>query len=337
MGYKNKMSTFVVTGATGFLGGRLVEILRSKNFSVIALGRNEIAGKRLSDLGALFVQASLTDEAKLSEVIPMGCIVVHAAALSSAWGKYEDFYESNVRGTEVLAKVARQKKASRFVHISTPSIYVSRGSRFDIRETDSLPQASINSYAKTKLLGERAIDREVKDGLQGICLRPQGIFGPKDPSILPRLIRVAQKGFIPVIGSENVQIDLTHVDNVCEAILCAANANPVHIGKKYNVTNGAPIDQLTTLTSILTRLGYPVREKKISLFTAEKIALALEWSYRVLKLSGEPLLTRYSVYTLAFSRTLNIDAIRADLNYSPRVTMEEGIEGYVKWYKQSAS
>ena len=331
------MITFVVTGATGFLGGRLVEILRAEGKTVIALGRNELQGKKLKNLGASFVRVSLSDESELKNTIPEGATIVHSAALSTPWGRYEDFFESNVVGTRVLAKVAREKHAAKFVHISTPSIYVSRASRLDIRESEALPRTIINDYAKTKLLAEKEIDQAVNSGLKALILRPQGIFGPNDPSILPRLIRVAQKGFVPVIGKENVQIDLTHVDNVCEAILCAVRADEAHIGKKYNITNGDPIDQRTTLLSILSRLGFSVREKKISLFAAENIAKILEASYRSFPFKGEPLLTRYSVYTLAFSRTLNIDAARKDLAYAPKINMEEGIEGYVKWYKRSAS
>ena len=327
----------MITGATGFLGGRLVEILRARDLPVIALGRNESEGKRLRTLGAQFIQCSITDESTLRTSIPEGSTVVHSAALSSSWGKYAEFYESNVMGTQTIARIAREKNVKRFIHISTPSIYVSRGSRKDIKETDPLPAVPINDYAKTKLLAEQVIENEIKAGLPAIILRPQGIFGPKDPSILPRLIRIAKKGFIPVIGNENVQIDLTHVDNVCEAILCAVNANGSHVGKKYNVTNGSPVDQRKTLILLLKRVGFEVKEKKISLFTAENLAKSLESLYQILPISGEPLLTRYSVYTLAFSRTLNIDAIKQDLNYVPKVSMEAGIEGYIAWYKQSVS
>jgi len=329
--------SYVVTGATGFLGGRLVEILREKNRSVIALGRNPFKGLELTTLGAQFINASITDEETLRRAIPSSSIIIHCAALSQVWGKYQDFYESNVLGTRIVAKIAREKNALRFVHVSTPSVYVSRHSKFEIRESDPLPKFPINHYAQTKLLAETEIAREVGAGLSAIVLRPQGIFGPKDPSILPRLIRVAKKGFIPVIGNEDVMIDLTHVDNVCEAILCAVNADAKHVGKTYNITNGSPIHQRSTLQEILGKIGFKVREKKIPLATAETIARVLETAYRSFPLKGEPLLTRYSVYTLAFSRTLSIEAARAELHYAPRISMKDGIEGYIEWYNQSAS
>lgn len=326
--------TFVITGATGFLGGRLAEILRERGDTVVALGRNAEQGKKLTALGATFEAVALGDTSALEKIIPEGATLVHCAALSSPWGKYSDFYQSNVVGTQNIAEVARLKHAERFIHISTPSIYVERSSKFGIREQDPLPAAIINDYAQTKLLAENAIDDAVALGLPAVTLRPQGIFGAGDPSILPRLIRVAKKGFIPVIGREEVQIDLTHVDNVCDAIICAANAGVRAIGQKYNITNDEPVDQKSTLLAILGRLGFAVKEKHLSLKTAENMAKALEAAYRNLPLRGEPLLTRYSVYTLAFSRTLNIDAAKKDLGYSPQVSMNDGIERYVKWYKK---
>ncbi len=327
----------VVTGATGFLGRRLVEILRENGKSVIALGRNEIQGQFLNSIGATFVNCSLSDVERLASVIPEGASVVHSAALSTPWGKYKDFYESNVMGTRNIADAALKKNVKRFVHISTPSVYVDKKSQFQIKESDPLPKSGINDYAKTKLLAEKEVDQKVREGLRAITLRPQGIFGPKDPSILPRLIRVAKKGFIPVIGNEKVMIDLTHVDNVCEAILRSLSANDTCIGKKYNITNGEPIEQLPTLLSLLQGLGFEVKEKRIRLATATLLATGLEGLYRAFSLPGEPLLTRYSVYTLAHSRTLSIEAAKKELNYIPKINMNDGIAGYIEWYKKSAS
>ena len=325
---------YVVSGATGFLGGRLVEILLEMNVPVIALGRDEKKGAQLLNKGAQFICVPLSDEQLLSESIPEHAFIIHCAALSTPWGKYKDFFESNVLGTKNLAKVARKKNAKRFVHVSTPSIYSKFGSQFNISENDPLPKKSINDYAKTKLLAEHEIDRETSSGLMAITLRPQGIFGPKDPSIFPRLIRVAKKGFIPLIGTERVFTDLTYVDNVCAAIICAINAESAHIGKKYNITNGTPVEQKVALASVLNRLGFSVREKKIPFLAAFILSKSLEFFYQVFRLKNEPILTLYSVYTLAFSRTLNIDAAKKDLNYSPKVTVEEGIESYIKWYNQ---
>lgn len=327
-------SHYVVTGATGFLGGRLTEVLRSQNKTVIALGRNSEKGARLADLGAEFHSVSLSNRAKLETLIPKDSIVIHCAALSSPWGKETEFYKHNVLGTRNIGTVALSQKAARFIHISTPSVYVSRGSRLGIREEEALPPKMINLYAQSKLMAEKEIELLSGLGLPVVTLRPQGIFGPKDPSILPRLIRVAKKGFIPVIGEENVQIDLTYVDNVVDSILASVDASAEALGQKFNITNGEPIHQHETLRTLLEQIGLPVKDKNIPLKTAERVARTLEFAYRNLPIPGEPLLTLYSVYTLAFSRTLDIARAQRLLKYNPQVSFQEGLERYVRWYKQ---
>jgi nucleoside-diphosphate-sugar epimerase len=326
----------VVTGASGFLGGRLTELLLEQGRSVIALGRNREALARLSGLGAAVRAVDLSDREGLLRAIPEGASLVHCGALSSPWGKPADFYRSNVLGTQVLCSVANERGVSRFVHISTPSVYVEKASKELIREDDPLPSKMINDYAASKLQAEAVVDGYRSSGLPSVTLRPQGIFGPRDTAILPRLIRVAEKGFIPVMG-EGVRIDLTYVDNVVSAILCALNADDRVLGEKFNITNGEPVDQLETLEFLLGRLGYRPRRKRIPLERAWKIASLLEWAHRTFSLRGEPLLTRYGVCTLAYTRTLSIDKARRLLGYSPSIGMREGLERTIPWFARSPS
>jgi nucleoside-diphosphate-sugar epimerase len=326
----------VVTGASGFLGGRVTELLLEQGRSVIALGRNESALSRLSALGATIGVGDLTDRAFLLQAIPEGATLIHCGALSSPWGTPAAFYRANVLGTQVLCSAALDRGVRRLVHISTPSIYVEKESKEGILESDPLPSQMINAYADSKLKAEAVVDSFLPLGLEGIILRPQGIFGPRDTAILPRLIRVAQKGFIPVMN-EKVRIDLTYVDNVVSAIFKSLTAGPEAIGERFNITNGEPVDQLETLERLLGRLGYPTRRKVIPVERAWKIAGALEWFHRTFRLDHEPLLTRYSVCTLAYTRTLSIGKARKILGYDPRISMEEGLERTIPWFARSPS
>lgn len=325
---------YYVTGATGFLGGRLVELLLARGDTVIAFGRNMDELKRLEALGATFVRAELTDRRALSETIPEECCVIHCAALTSPWAKEVDFYKTNVLGTQILASVALEKRIRRFIHISTPSIYIDQVSKENIRESDPLPEEMINLYAQTKLQAENIIDQAVQVGLPAITLRPQGLFGQKDTSIFPRLIRIAQKGYLPVIN-EDVKMDFTFVDNVVEAIFCSLQASEDFIGEKYNITNDEPVRQVEFFESILQQMGYPVRRKKMSIEFALKLANWMEWFYAKFKLRGEPALTRYSVCLLAYSRTLNIDKAKNELGYRPKYSLKEGLERTIPWFVRS--
>lgn len=330
--------TYFVTGATGFLGGRLVEALLARGASVVAHGRNGAAGEKLERAGAKFVRGSLNDLDHLRTSVPENSRIIHCAALCSSWGKYGDFHASNVEATQNLIKVALEKSAGGLVHVSTPSIYVEKRDRLGVKESDPLPKRMINHYAATKLLAEEEVLKAVKaSGLRAVILRPQGIFGPGDRALMPRVLRLARRGILPVIGNGKNQIDLTYVDNVVEAIVCADRAGDVAIGKIYNITNGEPVELVSALRSVVEKLGLTVREKRLPLALAWPAASVLEALYRIFSLRGEPVLTRYSICALGLTRTLDISAARRDLQYSPRIGVEEGIRRYIEWYRQSGS
>jgi nucleoside-diphosphate-sugar epimerase len=194
----------------------------------------------------------------------------------------------------------------------------------------------INDYADSKLKAEKIVEEYFQLGLGTVILRPQGIFGPRDTAILPRLIRVAQKGFVPVMD-ESVRIDLTFVDNVVSAILCALASGSGSLGEVFNITNGEPVNQIATLETLLGRLGYSVKRKSIPVERAWKLAGLLEWFHRTFAPDREPLLTRYGVCTLAYTRTLSIEKARTLLGYRPTIGMEEGLERTIPWFARSPS
>lgn len=324
-----------VTGATGFLGNYLVRRLGSLGFEVTAMGRDPIKGKQLESKCVRFLALGLSQEAELKKALSAHEVVVHCAALSSPWGKLQDFVQTNVIGTQNLLSAAQHANVKRFIHISTPSIYVEPIDKLNIKEDDVLPLHQINYYAKTKLEAERKVDAACKSGLSAITLRPQGIFGPEDTSIFPRIIHTAKKGFFPVIADGQNTIDVTYVENVVDAILCALNASSAANGMKFNITNDAPIKNYEKIDQVLQALNISYKKKHLSFRKAWNIAYAMELGCRYLFKNTEPLLTRYSVCALSKSRTLDITKAKSILNYRPKVSVEEGFERYIQWYQKS--
>lgn len=316
----------LVTGATGFLGSYLCRRLVQNGETVWAQGRNLHKGIELETAGCRFLAGDLTDK-KFVQTLPKNLdAVVHCAALSSPWGRYGDFYAANVVATENLIAADFGQNLSRFVYISSPSIYVSTEDRFDIRESDALPNVEMNHYIRTKRLAEASIERACAHGFPAVVLRPQGIVGAGDPSIFPRILKAARRGRIPRIGRGRTQMDLTYVENVVDAVIAALNANPTVIGRKYNITNGEPVEIYEVIDKLMTDLEISYRWKDLSFKKAFAIAGAMEWGCRYLLRGREPLLTRYSVCVLGVSRTLNIEAARTDLGYQPQVSMAEAMK-----------
>jgi nucleoside-diphosphate-sugar epimerase len=326
------MSDYFITGATGFLGGAVARRLASLGHSVVGVGRNEQAGKKLAQAGAKFYSCDLSDISQLTALIPEGAIVIHCAALSSIWGSRKEFYAANVIGTANVAQAALIKKCQRFIHISSPSIYITQKSQMNIREDLPLSAPPINLYAETKRIAEREIDAWTRQGLPAITLRPQGIFGPHDPSLMPRFIRIAKKKIFPKIGKHDVQIDLTYIDNAVDAVLLAASAAEKCIGQKYNISNGEAVDLYVFTEKTLREIGHPVKFKNFSFPFLWSFASLLEFVYKLFPFLGEPPITRYSVCVLSFSRTLNLEKAKTDLGYIPKVSVQQGLTQYVAWY-----
>lgn len=318
-----------ITGATGFLGKRTAEMLTADGHKIIALGRNVKKVEDLKEKGIEVIACTLSDKEKLTEIFK-GCdAVVHSAALSSAWGDYKDFYECNVEGTINVANACVDAEVKRLIHISTPSLYVTKSNKLQIKESDPLPPEAINFYAQTKKIAEEKL-QEFKN-LEYIILRPQGIFGPGDQALFPRLKRLADKGIIPIIGEGDNLVDLTYVDNVVHAIRNSLTAGQEALGEAFNITNDDPISNTQMLRKLMSELNVPVKEKKLSFVFAYNLAGVLEFVHRNFAPEKEPLLTKYSVCALSKTRTLSVDKARKLLGYQPIVPMEEGMKHYVSW------
>lgn len=334
---KNSADQILITGATGFLGYRLAQTLREAGHAVVGTGRNETEGSRLEKIGARFIRSDLANDPELGKLVEGSRYVVHCAALSSAWGRESDFVQSNVVATRRIAEAARDAGVERFIHISTPSLYVEPKNRVAITEDDPLPAQAINLYAKTKREAEGIVLSQHAQGLSSIILRPQGIIGIGDRSILPRILATARKGFFPVIDGGQHEIDLTPVETVVESILCALRAKPAALGRAYNITNGEPIRNYEMIQKILKELGVRYREKPLSFRKAWNVASVLEGVHRAFGIAKEPLLTRYSACVLGKTRTLSIERAKNELGFQPALPLDTAIERILPWLKTSGS
>ena len=311
------MKKVLVTGATGFLGKYVVEELVEHGYQVRAFGRNRAIGQSLVNASVTFIQGDLTN--------------VHAGALSTVWGPWEDFYQTNVLGTKYVLESCREAKIERLVYVSSPSIYAAPRDQLGIKESDVPQENRLNNYIRSKLASEKLF-KDYPD-VSSVILRPRGLFGIGDTSILPRVLNLSQKIGIPLIGDGRQLMDMTCVENVALAIRLALET-PQAAGEVYNITNGEPRAFRNLIEETLRGLGYPIRYRKIPAPLVSAISSSLEFIYKNLKLKGEPALTRYTYYLLRYSQTLDISKAERDLGYRPKITISEGIEQYVQDYRK---
>ncbi|WP_217184065.1 NAD(P)-dependent oxidoreductase [Streptomyces sp. AC495_CC817] len=313
----------LVTGASGFLGGYVVRDLRAHGHEVFAAGRDAGALSRVADDDHRIV-GDLRDLGGTD--LPVDA-VIHCAALSTPWGSWRSFQETNVDGTAQVAAFARRNGVRRVVHVSSPSIYSAARDRVGIREDEVDEGNRLNGYIRSKILAEQLLQRALNEGDLGelVIVRPRGLIGIGDPSLLPRLLDVHRRIGVPLFdGGENV-IDVTAVENVASALRLALTRGDA-AGGAYNVTNDDPRAFRDLLTTLLDLLGETPRLRPLKRRPAWIAASVLEAVFSVLPGRPEPPLTRYTLSTIAYSQTLDISRARTELGYRPEVSLDDALE-----------
>ncbi len=322
----------LVTGATGFLGGYVVDYFEKQGCEILAVGRNEKRGKELESTQTRFFCGDLTNPETTENLCKNIDIVIHASALSTIYGKYEDFYQANVRATELLCAAALKEKVQRFVFVSSPSIYAENRERLNIKENEKIQQKNLNYYIKTKKHAEKVIQNYGYKGLEYVILRPRGLFGIGDTSIIPRLLEANRGVGIPLFFGGKTIVDMTCVENVAYALYLAATKEEAR-NQIFNITNGEPRVFREMLDELFEIIGETAKYKKLPFRPMYSLAFLLEGFHHLFRIKKEPRLTRYTVATLAFSQTLDLQKAREVLGYEPIVPLKEGIENYGRWKK----
>lgn len=312
----------LVTGASGFLGGHVVRDLLAHDVEVFAAGRRVTALDALVDAEHRLVG----DLAILSTTDLLVDAVIHCAALSSPWGPWPAFVEANVEGTAHVVEFARRNRVRRIAHVSSPSIYAAPRDHLAIREDEVDSDNRLNAYIRSKIAAEALLQDARRAGAfsELVIVRPRGLIGAGDPSLVPRLLDVHRRVGIPLFGGGQNLIDVTAVENVATALRLALDAGDP-AGGVYNISNDDPRPFRELLVTLLELVGETPRMRPMNRRAAWVLASALEGLFRVLPGQPEPPLTRYTLSTIAYSQTLDVTRAKAELGYVPLVSLDEAL------------
>ncbi|WLS05132.1 NAD-dependent epimerase/dehydratase family protein [Shinella oryzae] len=317
------MSRYLVTGATGFLGGAIVRRLRENGEHVIATGRdrNKLDALPLENqkCGVSLDLATVDTVALAATIGGLDCII-HCAGLSSPWGRRSEFEYSNIRATEKIIAVAKACGVRHFIHISTPAIYFRFRDQWNVAEDCTLPQP-VNEYARSKALAERLI---LESGIPYTIVRPRGLYGRGDTSLLPRLISAAKAAPLPRFRNGRAATDITHVDDVVDAIMTIAGRREDAVGEIFNVSGGEAISIEHIVEQAARASGVVPVWRNLPLLPARLAVRTGELLARLKPTRPEPRVTSYSLGIFAFSQTLDLSRINQRLQWRPAISWEEG-------------
>ncbi len=256
-------------------------------------------------------------------------VVVHAAARSSPWGSRQEFEHHNVQATQHVIDYCLRNGRPKLVFLSSSSVYYSPRHQLGIAEDTPFPARPVNQYAATKRRAEALVCRYPG---AWVILRPRTVIGPGDTVLLPRIVRAAEAGRLPLLIAPDGPVvgDLICIDNLVDCVVAAASRSDI-VGY-YNLTNNEPVPIIDFLLDLFRRLNIPAPRRRVSVRTALTTARLLEWFYALCLPGREPPITRFGVHVFAYSKTFNVAKMLATFG-PPRVSLTTGVEHIVSWVK----
>jgi len=361
-----------VTGASGFIGGKLAERLLADGRRVRVLSRRPLP--ELEARGAEVIPGDLDDYHALRRGCASCESVFHVAGRVGVWGPRSEFFHVNVKGTKNIMAACREAGVLRFIYTSSPSVVYNGGDLRNVNESAPLCLQAPCAYPTSKAAAELAVLAANGRNFATIALRPHLVWGPGDKNVVPRVLALARAGKLKIIGAGENKVDVTHITNVIDAHLLAEGAllsgsaipfshaakpqdeprrslqgeggsapsagsrlpqNPG--GRAYFITNGEPVLLWPWINNLLMELNEPPVTKHVSLSTAYFAGGVLEAAWRTLRLKGEPPMTRFVAKEMATDHWFDITAARRDLAYHPLMTVADGVKELVAHYKAGNS
>jgi len=320
----------LVTGGGGFVGRYIVEQLVARGDEVRVFCRGHYPA--LEPLGIEIVRGDIRDSAALTRACTKIEAVFHTAAVPGVWGSWEHYHGINTIGTEKLIKACLQNGVEKLIFTSSPSVVFDGHDHINADESLPYPEKYLCHYPHSKALAEQAVLRaNAQTDLKTVALRPHLIWGPRDNHLIPRLIKRAKAGRLRIVGGGANQISTAYVENVAHAHLLACDAltdGSTVAGQVYFINEPEPVNLWRWLSTLLERAKLPPVQKRISAAHARRIGSLLESVYSLLRLPGEPPMTRFVAAQLSTSHTYSISKAQRDFSYQPIVSVEAGLAKY---------
>ncbi|MNO65650.1 3 beta-hydroxysteroid dehydrogenase/Delta 5--_4-isomerase [compost metagenome] len=324
----------LVTGASGFIGGRFARFALGEGLSVRVNGRRAEALQPLVERGAEFVAGDLSDPALVRRLCDGVEAVVHCAGAVGSWGTREYFQQANVGLTEAVVDACLKQRVRRLVHLSSPSIYFDGRSHVGIGE-EQVPGKFFDHCGATRYQAERVALGAQEFGLEVLALRPRFVTGAGagDTSIFPRLIAAQRQGRLRIVGQGLNRADFTSVHNLNEALFAALMANDAALGQAYNISNGEPVPLWDAANYVFRRLDLPPVRKHVAYPLAYGAAALGEGICRLLPGKPEPKVMRLMVSAMAHDFTLDISRARQYLGYEPTTSLWTALDEFCDWWR----
>jgi nucleoside-diphosphate-sugar epimerase len=327
---------YLITGATGFLGGHLVDACLARGERVSAIVRPGTDAAGLEKQAVQVFRGNFGDANLVGEALNGGVdVIVHCAAKVGDRGPVEEYRPVNVDAFRSLLEACKNRPLHRFIHMSSLGVYEARH-HYGTDESEPLPPGHMDSYTTTKVEGERVAQEFLRDGKPPLTiLRPGFVYGPRDKVVLPKLIRHMARKKIHYLGADQRAQNCIFVGNVVDAVFLAVDS-PKAVGQIYNLTDGEPVSKRRFIEAVADGMGLKKSKQVLPYWLAALIVrIVKRQMLRSLARGKKPWVTPAQFKFMQLNLDFSIEKARRELGYQPRVSFDQGMKETLTWYRQN--
>jgi nucleoside-diphosphate-sugar epimerase len=321
--------TVLVTGAAGFLGSHVTELLLASGEQPRVLVRpgDDVTAINGADVDVR--TGDIADSASVASAVSGVDRVVHCAARTGPWGPEPEYERTNIRGLETLVRAAMAAGVRRVVHVSSITVHGN-----DVRgEADERAprRTEPNPYSRSKVAGEQLLQRMIREeGAPVTTVRPGWIYGPRDTESFARLAQQIEQRRMIIVGSGQNHLPLIYTRDAARGALLAGES-PQAEGRTYLLVNDERVTQQQFLSAIAAALQVPAPTRRIPYRLAVAAAGVAEEIARLTR--SRPPVMRYGLQLLGGENRFVIARARHELGFSPDINVAEGVRRSVAWYR----
>lgn len=314
----------LVTGATGFIGSHLVEMLIAHGWRVRCLVRKSSVLKWLPTDDVTLINGDVAFAGEdLERATKNVSVVFHLAGLTSATSDTA-YAAINVEGTRnIVNAIQVASPKALLIFCSSLAAAGPSGGKRPLNETDE--PAPVSAYGRSKLMAEGIV---VESAIDHLIVRPPAVYGARDTDILAAF-KLAAYGLAFRIAPSGQRLSLVHVEDLARGLVCAAESEGRGL---YYMTDGMVHTWESVIAHIARAVGKKPRVVAVPPYIADAIARAEQ--LRASLLGSKPLLTPDRVTELMQSDwTCDDTRARLDINYESSISLPVGVKMTADWYR----
>jgi nucleoside-diphosphate-sugar epimerase len=310
----------LVTGAGGFIGSHFVPYLATRGWNVRAIDVHE-APPGVARPGVEYRVMDIRDVRQLAVALEGVDYVFNLASVHlDVHASFEKFEAVNVNALERLVELCSVSGARRLIQVSSVGVY---GHVRSPPADETAPLNPQNDYERTKMAGEEAARRSAeRTGMDVVVIRPSWVYGTGCPRTL-KLIRSLRKGRFFYIGAARNLRHPVYIDDVCDALILAAQAGPEVAGQTFNVAG----PRWMTVEEMVGQFASAIQARPPSLHAPRWLGLAVGWTAEQVSalVGAEPPMSRRTLAFFENDNAFDIGAAREALGFEPKVDLPNGV------------